>query len=242
MKIMKQNNGIVEIEEMQFNQTVSSLKNFAKQLNEKPHEGDDPLSLRALDRNGIVNESLCTLCLKLGLHPSSELLSNILNKSEENSTIIITEAFAATLQADERLPSIWASIKHANEPFISQFVRIGKVLTQSYNQLSHSIFQNTGKRIIVEDYISFENGAAAVSEHSLKNLKEVFTIRLDTPLRQEIYSLLSDVSEKINLFNAAITKANLEHGLIHGHMSIDESYLSEIDGSVVARTGVIKYF
>ena len=239
---MKQNNGIVEIEEMQFNQTVSSLMNFAKQLNEKPHEGNDPLSLRALDRNGIVNESFCTLCLKLGLQPSSELMKNILNESEKNTTKVISECFAATLQADERLPSIWASIKQANEPFFDQFVRIGKVLTQSYNQLTHSILQNTGKRIIVEDYISFENGAAAVSVQSLKNLKEVFTIRLDTPLRQEIYSLLSDISEKINLFNTAITKTNLEHGLIHGHMSIDESYLSEVEGYVVARTSVIKYF
>jgi hypothetical protein len=90
--------------------------------------------------------------------------------------------------------------------------------------------------------ISFSDGVAVVSEQSIEELKEVFTIRLDTRLKQDIYDLLTAVSTAINQFNEGIKKANMEHGLNHGIMDHDELYMSSEDNQVIPKSSVFKYF
>jgi hypothetical protein len=152
---MKNNNEIkvVEIEETQFNQTLSSIKGFVKQINEKPVESDDPLSIRALKINGRINESFVSLCNKLDLNADANRLKKILNKSEESIAQIIADAAVEDLKSKNIHQSILPSIINANEQLIRQFAQVGKVLNQSYSQVCFLIFNATGKAIQIEDYI-----------------------------------------------------------------------------------------
>jgi hypothetical protein len=231
---MKKENEVIYFEQLSYDSTVNSLKQLAKQINERPVEGDDSF----LRRNGIINESFKSLCIKLGLTPELGLFKKVLNKNERGAADIISEAIEASLKSQKIHEALLPSIKLAQEPIIRQFAQIVQVLNSSYSRHLHSIFMATQRPINLEDYLSFEDGNAVVTDEALEALKQLFTTRLDTPLRSEIWDLLLAIAENVNRFNEAIIK----HGLNHGFMNIDESYLSNENGVISPKNSVIKYF
>lgn len=233
----KEENEIIDFNQVGYDSTVSTLKLFAKQINERPVEDDDPLAVNSLRRSGIINESFRSLCIKLGLTPSLDFFKRVHNANAQGAERIIRDEIEASLKSQNILEVILPSIMEVNDPLIKQLAHIVQVLYSSYSRHLHSVWTTTQKTIDLMDYLSFGDGFAIVPDEALNTLKEEFTIRVDSPLKKEIFDLLSAVSDSINRFN----EANQKHGLNLSQMQIDQNYFSYENDNVVLIASTLKF-
>lgn len=232
---------VIEFDSMGYDEAINDLQGFAKTLNERPYEGNDPKSLSGLKRSGIVNESFKTSCEKLGLNASQDLLKMVLNKTPQQLTGIIINELTSELNKQGLHEVVKKSIIKDQEPVMVEFINVISRLNQSYAFMRMPKPLAAAKKSIgqLENHISFVDGVALVSDETKDTIKEeVFITRIDSEARQEAFDGLKGIADAINQFNANITKRGTNLKL----MSPDLYYYNLEGDFVTPDNSNIKYF
>ena len=227
---------VVEFDEMGYTATLNGLNSIIKVINEKPVESNDRLSVDSLKRNGVINESFRSSCVKLGLTPTSELLQKCLNKNDMTLSSIITEEVMAELNKQNIHDGLKLSLLKSFEASMSEFAKVILRLNSTIATVNHSVFISTRKPLQIEKRLTFVEGLAIVSDDAKDLIREVFTTRLDNEARQEAFDLLAVIADTINQFNATVKRCNLFP------MTVQADYLSYENDLVTPNNTIIKYF
>ena len=229
---------VVDFDQMGFDAALADLEGFAKTLNKRPCEDNDPLSLRQLTRNGIVNESFVTGAVKIGLTPSLELLKKVLQTRESLLRGIVVDAVLAELNKQGLHEAVKRSVLQSYEPDELAFISVINRLNSSYSQMGRPRPGRSTLTNQIENYLTFVDGLATVTDETKEEIRELFTIRLDTPGREEIYNLLNAAGEAITKLNAKL----LTQGKYFTPMTFDSEYLTNEGNTIIGRNDIMKFF
>jgi len=230
---------VVDFDQLGFESTMATLEGFIRAINNKPTESNDPLSLRAQNRNGIVNECFRTSCLKIGLTSSLELLKKVLNISPSRLLDIITDEVKKELDKQTGIhDAVKPSILKGYEPAMLEFISVINRMNQTYSFMTRPQPGRSNKIDQIENYISFENGLATVTDETKEQIREIFTTGLDSPDKQEIHALLTAAGEAITKLNERL----LTLPKFYTPMSFDSEYLTNEGSTIIPRNDIIKYF
>src|SRR5674476_416952 len=147
---------IIDFDEIGYAKVLADLEGLAKQLNNRPYDGNDPLSLRAQVRSGIVNECFKSSCEKIGLTPSLELLKNVLNKNPQQVAVIILDEVKAELNKQTGIhDALKPSILKGYESEMAELNSVISRLNQSYSFMNRPAPGIPKRLYQIENYLSF---------------------------------------------------------------------------------------
>lgn len=226
---------VIDFDQMGFDGTMADLEGFIHSLNKRPCEVNDPLSLRQLTRNGIVNECFVTGGVKIGVTPSLALLKKVLNKNPTQLREIVVSEVLRELNKQGLHEAVKRSVLQSYEVDELAFISVVTRLNQSYSFMNRPRSTRIDQ---IEKYISFADGQAIVADEAKEEIRELFTIRLDTPDKQEIHALLMAVGEAITNLNAKL----LTLPKFYTGMTFDAEYLTSEGSNIIARNDIMKFF
>jgi hypothetical protein len=218
---------LLHFNEANFNKVKNVVTLLAATINEKPVPTNDPMSVRALARNGLKNDSFLSLCEEAGIIPDENLFQNIL----KNGLAVIGEE----LVKDVTQP-LKETVRISNEPLLKRF---STVITQLKTRLAtetHHVWLHTQKVYSFEKFISFIGGRAVVTPETMEALKEDFKTFIDSESKVKAYELLDSIAYLTNHLRQLQNDKNLVP------FALDYNWFSEMpDGKIIPNPEIIKY-
>lgn len=208
-------NDVVDFDTMGHDQAMFKVEAFSKDINTE--------SLK--DRG-----CFCSCCTTLGIEPTIDLLRKVLHKNAQQITDIVTVEVVKSLEAQKLHVVLQGTILKGQAPAISEFVNAVSALMMSYNFLQRpspgTPHKDIGNWL---NYISFVDGLALVTDQAKETIREIFTTRVDTEARQEVFEGMKAVAEAMNTFNANLVKRGINLKAI-----VQDEYWFHLEGDLIA--------
>jgi hypothetical protein len=216
---------LLHFDESNFNRVKNILTLLVEMINEKPIPTNDAMSIRALERNGLKNDSFLSLCEEVGIIPDKDFFLSVL----KNGVSPISEHLIKDVA-----PALKEVVKISHEPTLKRF---SLVLNQIKNRLAneqHHTWIYAQKVIQFEKFISFVGGRSVVEP--LESIKEGFRTYVDSEAKAKALELLEEIAYLTNLLRKLQTDKNLIP------YSLDFNWFMEDPaGKITPNPEIIKY-
>ena len=207
---------VVEFQEMEFQQVIAAVQNYAD----------------------FLNEEFKPWCEKLGISANMEGLKSLMNKSGATLEAIISNLVSVELDKSGMHPSLKAIATKNQAKEIRQFADVIERATKNYNFISHLMPQDVKRSIVMLDCITFVDGAALVTESTKEAISQIFTTYLDTDNKAMALNLMTAITDSITSFNIFL----LSQGKYFDPIEMNNGYISTVNGTAEPRKDTIKYF